>query len=95
LAASYGTGLLWGALPCGLVYGALTAAAFAGSPAAGAAAMLAFGIGTLPWLLAAGVAAARLRALLSLRWVRLCSGGAVLAFGAFGLAHAGTTYICS
>jgi sulfite exporter TauE/SafE len=67
-------GAVWGWLPCGLVYGALAAAAFAGGAAEGALAMTAFGIGTLPYLLAAGVAAA---------------GGAVLAFGAYGLAHAG------
>ena len=73
----------------------LTAAAFAGSPAAGAAAMLAFGIGTLPWLLAAGVAAARVRDYLRMSIVRLTVGGTVLAFGAWGLAHAGTTFICS
>ena len=92
---SYLAGLLWGWLPCGLVYGALTAAAFAGSPVAGAAAMLAFGIGTLPWLLAAGVAAAKLRGWLGRKVVRLTVGGTVLGFGAWGLAHAGTVFICS
>jgi sulfite exporter TauE/SafE len=88
-------GLLWGWLPCGLVYGALVAAAFAGSAEAGAAAMAAFGLGTLPWLLAAGVAAARVRDFLRLSAVRLAAGGAVLGFGAWGLAHAGTNYLCS
>jgi sulfite exporter TauE/SafE len=95
LGAAYSTGLAWGWLPCGLVYGALAAAAFAGSPAAGAAGMLAFGIGTAPWLFAAGVAAARLRSYLRLSVVRLAVGGTVSAFGAWGLAHAGTTFICS
>lgn len=95
LRAAYAAGLLWGWLPCGLVYGALTAAAFAGSPSAGAAAMVAFGLGTLPWLIVAGVAAARLRGWLRLRAVRLGVGGGVLAFGAWGLAHAGTRYLCS
>jgi sulfite exporter TauE/SafE len=85
----YAAGLVWGFLPCGLVYGALAAAAFAGSPAAGAAAMLAFGAGTLPNLLAAGLAAARLRASLARRGVRLAAGGLVLGFGVFGLAQAG------
>ena len=79
------SGLLWGFLPCGLVYGALAAAAFAGSPAAGAAAMLAFGIGTLPFLVAGGLALARLRG----RLLRSLAGGGVLAFGVYGLAHAG------
>jgi sulfite exporter TauE/SafE len=95
LAAGYAAGLAWGALPCGLVYGALTAAAFAGGPARGAVAMLAFGLGTLPWLLAAGVASATLRVSMAKAQVRLAVGGAVLAFGVFGLAHAGVTYICS
>jgi sulfite exporter TauE/SafE len=79
------SGLLWGFLPCGLVYGALAAAAFGGSPAAGAAAMLAFGIGTLPLLLGAGLALSRLRG----RLFRALAGGGVLAFGVYGLAHAG------
>jgi hypothetical protein len=92
---AYAAGLAWGWLPCGLVYGALTAAAFAGSPAKGAAAMLAFGLGTLPWLLAAGVAAARLRIWMVRKPVRLGVGGAVLGFGVWGLAHAGVSYICS
>jgi sulfite exporter TauE/SafE len=81
----YFAGLLWGLLPCGLVYGALAAAAFAGSPAAGAAAMLAFGAGTLPLLLVAGLGIARLRG----RVLRFTAGGGVLAFGVYGLAHAG------
>ena len=79
------SGLLWGFLPCGLVYGALAAAAFAGSPAAGATAMLAFGIGTLPFLVTGGLALSRLRG----RLVRSLAGGGVLAFGVYGLAHAG------
>ena len=95
LFASYGTGLLWGALPCGLVYGALTAAAFAGGPGEGAAAMLAFGAGTLPWLLAAGVAAAQLRRWISHPAVRITVGASVLGFGVAGLARAGTVYLCS
>jgi len=57
--------------------------------------MLAFGLGTAPWLLAAGAAAARLRAWMARRPVRLAVGGTVLGFGLWGLAHAGVTYICS
>jgi hypothetical protein len=83
--SSFLSGLLWGFLPCGLVYGALAAAAFSGSPAGGAVAMLAFGIGTLPLLLGASVAFTRLRG----RLFRSLAGGGVLAFGVYGLAHAG------
>ena len=81
---SYVAGLLWGWLPCGLVYAALGVAALAGSAAGGAAAMAAYGIGTLPWLMAAGAAFAWLQTKL----VRTAAGGAVLAFGVYGLAHA-------
>jgi len=88
LPQSYVAGLAWGWIPCGLVYGALAAAAFAGSPGAGAAAMLAFGLGTLPNLLAAGLAAARLRPWFARRGVRLAAGALVLGFGTFGLAQA-------
>lgn len=88
LGGAYRAGLAWGWLPCGLVYGALAASAFSGSPLGGAAGMAAFGLGTLPWLFAAGVAAARLRGWMSRRAVRLGVGGTVLGFGAWGLAHA-------
>jgi sulfite exporter TauE/SafE len=84
---AFAGGLLWGLIPCGLVYGALGAAALAGSPARGALAMAAFGLGTLPWLLAAGVAAARLRSWIHRRPVRAATGSLVIAYGAWGLAH--------
>ena len=85
---SFAAGALWGWLPCGLVYGALAAAAFAGSTGGGALVMLAFGVGTLPNLLAAGLAATRLRALAARRPVRIGAGAVVLGFGLFGLAQA-------
>jgi sulfite exporter TauE/SafE len=49
-------GVLLGFLPCGLLYAALVAAAATHSPAQGAAAMLAFGLGTVPALVAVGLA---------------------------------------
>ncbi len=45
-------GLLWGFLPCGLVYGALLIAVVAHDPLSGAALMFVFGIGTVPMLVA-------------------------------------------
>jgi len=41
-------GMLWGWLPCGLVYSVLAAASMAGGALHGAATMAAFGLGTLP-----------------------------------------------
>lgn len=79
----YAAGLVWGALPCAMVYAALFAATAAGSAARGALAMAAFGLGTLPFLLAAGWCAGGLR-----RW-RRAAGALVIGFGVFGLAQAG------
>lgn len=45
-------GLLWGWMPCGLVYSALLAAAVSGGGLSGAVTMCAFGVGTLPAMLA-------------------------------------------
>ncbi|MDT8283188.1 MAG: sulfite exporter TauE/SafE family protein [Gammaproteobacteria bacterium] len=47
-------GLIWGWLPCGLVYFVLIWALTAGNAIQGALTMLAFGIGTLPTLITAG-----------------------------------------
>ncbi len=47
-------GLIWGWLPCGLVYFVLIWALTAGDAIHGALTMLAFGLGTLPTLIAAG-----------------------------------------
>jgi len=52
----YLRGLLLGFLPCGTLYTALLVAAAASSPLAGAGALLAFGLGTVPALLAVGLA---------------------------------------
>jgi len=81
--APYVAGLFWGWLPCGLVYGALAAAAFAGSALGGATAMAAYGLGTLPWLMGAGLAFGWAQK----RLLRSASGALVLGFGVYGLAN--------
>lgn len=90
LPQAYAAGLAWGWLPCGLVYGALAAAVFAGGALEGAVAMAGFGLGTLPWLLAAGVFAAKLRSAVKLRaaggMLLIALGGLGLARSAYGLA---------
>lgn len=48
-------GAIWGWLPCGLVYTTLVWAASSGNPTQGAVLMLAFGLGTLPTTLTAGI----------------------------------------
>lgn len=52
----YPLGVALGFLPCGFLYAALATAAASGSPLLGAAAMLAFGLGTAPALIAVGIA---------------------------------------
>ena len=90
VAQAYPLGLLWGWLPCGMVYGVLTAALLSGSAQRGAATMLAFGLGTLPNLLLAGLLLQRLRSVVQAPYVRLVSGLVVIAFGVWGLINATT-----
>ena len=77
-------GLLWGWLPCGLVYSALASALTAGSAGRGALMMLAFGLGTFPNLLLAGIVLARLNEFVRRPVVRMLSGLLVLGFGLYG-----------
>lgn len=80
-----GVGLLWGFLPCGLVYSALATAFAMSSAVQGALWMAAFALGTLPNLLLAGwVGAGSLQQLRqsSLRWI---AGVLVGGWGAYGL----------
>lgn len=74
-------GLLWGWLPCGLVYSALVWTVGAGGAIHGGALMLAFGLGTLPNLLLMGVAAAQLQRWVRRPAVRAAAGALVVAFG--------------
>jgi sulfite exporter TauE/SafE len=81
-------GMLWGWLPCGLVYSLLATALLSGGVGSGAAVMLAFGLGTLPNLLLAGMVFKRLRDITSDRRVRLAAGALVAGFGVAGLVRA-------
>ena len=85
IAQAFPLGLLWGWLPCGLVYSALITALTSGSALRGAGLMLAFGAGTLPNLLLAGLLAVRMRAYAAKPAVRLSAGLLVLAYGLWGL----------
>lgn len=85
VAQAFPLGVLWGWLPCGLVYSALATALGSGSVAGGALAMLAFGAGTLPNLLAAGILLAKMSEFVRRAPVRIASGLLVLGFGLYGL----------
>ena len=83
-------GALWGWLPCGLVYSVLTMTLLTGGAARGALTMLAFGLGTLPNLMLAGLLLARFRGVVRGRALRTGAGLLVLGFGACGLINATT-----
>lgn len=86
LVGALGLGALWGWLPCGLVYGMLLAAAGSGGPVSGALVMVAFGLGTLPAMVATGTAGARFLRLRRSARFRLAAGLAVVALGFWTLA---------
>ena len=71
-------GLLWGFIPCGLVYTALAFAISLGSLTQSIIAMLAFGLGTLPAMVFSGLAANRIRPILNRHSVRVALGSVLL-----------------
>lgn len=81
-------GMLWGWLPCGLVYSVLATALVSGSAVRGAVGMFVFGLGTLPNLLLAGLLFSRFRRFAQAPAVRMLSGLLVLGFGLHGLYNA-------
>jgi sulfite exporter TauE/SafE len=89
-AQAFPLGLLWGWLPCGLVYSVLAMALLTGSATRGAATLLAFGLGTLPNLMLAGLLLTRFRGIVQGKALRLGAGLLVLAFGLWGLINAST-----
>jgi len=83
-------GLIWGWLPCGMVYAAAAWSLSAGSAANGAALMAAFGLGTLPMLFVLGATARWLGAAVRKPAVRRTAGAIVLLVGVYTLVSAGS-----
>ena len=81
LPRALGLGLLWGLIPCGLVYSVLLVAATSASATNGALVMLAFGAGTTPAMLLTGLGAARLAQLMQDRRTRLGAGLLIVMLG--------------
>jgi sulfite exporter TauE/SafE len=81
-------GVVWGWLPCGLVYSVLIWAMAAGSAASGALLMLSFGVGTLPTLMLTGALASRVAGLTRIPWVRRTAGLLIVALAIGMLAGA-------
>ncbi len=74
-------GSVWGWVPCGMVYTALALATASGRPRDGALAMLAFGLGTIPAMVASGTVAGHVLARAGSIWVRRSAGVLIAAFG--------------
>lgn len=74
-------GLLWGWLPCGMVYSMLMFAALSGDSLHGAGIMVAFGLGTMPAMLTSSAFAARLSGWIRQRGTRQLGGVLLLLFG--------------
>jgi len=81
LPRALGLGIVWGWLPCGLVYSVLLIAATRASSADGAMIMVAFGIGTMPAMLATGLGTARLAQVMRRKGTRLGLGSLVIGLG--------------
>ena len=73
-------GLVWGWLPCGLVYSVIIWTISTQSPLEGGLLMLSFGLGTLPNLLLMGVFASTLNQFIQQPWVRQVAGIMIMAF---------------
>ena len=83
-------GLVWGLVPCGLVYGVLPLAFLSGDPLSGALLLMAFGMGTLPNLLLISGMSARLAGWGHQVWARYLTAALMLVTGLIGLYRAFT-----
>jgi len=79
-------GLIWGFLPCGLIYSTLAWAGVSADPYHSAALMLCFGLGNLPALLSAGFFAAQINKLRQHIVIKYSFGLAIVIFGIWTLA---------
>jgi sulfite exporter TauE/SafE len=81
-------GIVWGFVPCALVYSTLPLALFAGGAVEGTFVMLAFGIGTLPNLIAAHWVIGRTGWLGARGAGRIAAAALLTAFGTLGIYRA-------
>jgi len=89
LGGALALGMLWGWLPCGLVYSALALAVTAGDAPHGALLMAGFGLGTLPAVLATGLVAQRVTARGRAAASRRLAGVMLIGFGLWTFAASG------
>ena len=85
LLQAFALGMLWGWLPCGLVYAALAWSLTTADAGHGALLMLGFGLGTLPMLLLMGGAADQLSRFVRSPQVRMMAGLMIISLGVYML----------
>jgi len=76
-------GILWGWLPCGLIYSTLAWVAANAQPGMGALTMFCFGLGTLPGILAAGVFARQISNVVQHKHFRQVAGILLMLYGSW------------
>jgi len=74
-------GMIWGWLPCALVYSVLLWSLASGSAWTGALLMFAFGLGTMPGMMTAGLMGNRLLDVLKQKIFRTWAGAIIILFG--------------
>lgn len=82
---AFTVGVIWGWIPCGLVYSMLVNAIATGGALQGAGLMLAFALGTMPNLLLIGMLAGAAARLAQSVVARRVAGGMVVLFGIYTL----------
>jgi len=95
--APFAAGLAWGLMPCAMVYGALFTAMLAGSALNGGLTMAAFGIGTLPGLIAATLGVRAIASAGRRQGMRIAAGLGICAFGflTVWIQHPAQSVICT
>lgn len=81
-------GLVWGWLPCGLVYSALLLTITAGGPIEGGLFMFSFGLGTLPAVVGVGIVAEKVLRLSRMPRVRQIAGVSLILLALVGVLFA-------
>lgn len=84
---AFGLGAVWGWMPCGLIYSMLAWSLSIAEPLQGAALMGAFGLGTLPTVLATGVAARRISGWIRNPATRTVAALLIISFATWQLWH--------
>ena len=91
-AGAFASGLVWGFLPCGMVYGALFYAMLSGSALHGGSVMAGFGLGTLPSVTAAALGVSTFRRLARTPNARIAIGLGIVALAAASVAVPALTF---